>query len=293
MTSVGRTRTCIEVPELVCVNNTLEAITEQFLPRLEELGIPLGQAAILAREWAPLFPLSRSLREFGIPVVGPGARPYRRSRLFASLAEQLCGYIVEPGAQNIRQLERALFHALQDATAQVRLEIFTYEGRITLVRLLREAERLAANPGAVQWLDAMSQATGRILTESGLIDAQHAGLFFASVQEMKADMRGQNIDLANLSIEDLGLFAVPSRALRLMTIHSAKGREFTAVAVINLREGRFPHFHARGAEAVEAEKRLFYVAVTRAARVLMYVAERDQWGNPPSRFLGPNGVRVL
>jgi DNA helicase II / ATP-dependent DNA helicase PcrA len=213
--------------------------------------------------------------------------------LFASLAEQLCGYVVDPGAHNIRQLERALFHAVQDVTGRPHLEIFSYEGRVTLVRLLREAERLAANPGAVRWLDTMSQATGRILSESGLIDAQQAGLFFASVQEMKADMRGQNIDLANLTIDDLGLFAVPSRALRLMTIHNAKGREFGAVAIINLREGRFPHFHARTPDALEAEKRLFYVAVTRAERVLLYVTERDQWANPPSRFLGINGVRMF
>jgi DNA helicase-2/ATP-dependent DNA helicase PcrA len=139
----------------------------------------------------------------------------------------------------------------------------------------------------------MSTATGRILSDSGLIGVEHAGLFFASVQEMKADMRGQRIDLANLTIEDLGLFAVPSRALRLMTVHNSKGREFSAVAIINLREGRFPMFHARTPDAIEAEKRVFYVAVTRAERVLLYVAERDQWGNPPSRFLGANGVGMI
>lgn len=293
MISVGKYRACLDAPELLRVNNTLEAITDDFLPKLQDLGIPLGQAAILAREWAPLFPLSRSLRDRGVPVVGPGARPYRRSRLFASLAEQLCGYVVEPGAQNIRQLERALFHAVQDVTGQPHPPVFSYDGRIMLVRLLREARRLSEHTGAIQWLDAMSEATGRILSEGDLIEAQHAGLFYASVQEMKADMRAQSIDLANLTIEDLGLFAAPSRALRLMTIHNAKGREFTAVAIINLREGRFPHFHARTADAIEAERRLFYVAVTRAERVLTYVAERDQWGNPPSRFLGPDGVHIL
>ena len=74
-------------------------------------------------------------------------------------------------------------------------------------------------------------------------------------------MRRQNVDTANLTIDDLGLFASPSRALRLSTIHYAKGREYTAVAMIGLRQGSFPHFRA---EDVEAEKRLFYVGVTRA-----------------------------
>ena len=198
--------------------------------------------------------------------------------MFASLAEQLCGYLVDPAAHSTRQLERALFHAVQDATARVCLEIFSFTGRVTLVKLLREAERLAQPGGAVQWLDAMSQATGVILHGDGLIDDVHAGLFYASVQEMKADMRGQGVDLDNLTIEDLGLFASPSRALRLSTIHNAKGREFGAIALINLREGRFPHYRA---DDMNAERRLFYVAITRAERVLMYIAEPDQWGNAP------------
>jgi DNA helicase II / ATP-dependent DNA helicase PcrA len=107
---------------------------------------------------------------------------------------------------------------------------------------------------------------------------------------MKADLRGQNVDLANLTIEDLGLFASPDRAVRLTTIHNSKGREYGAVALINLREGRFPHFRA---DDMDAERRLFYVAVTRAERVLMYIAEPDQWGNAPSRFLGQRGVGLV
>ena len=290
MQSVGRYRNFHVVPSLVQTSGTFEAITEHFLPLLTDTGVPFGEAAILAREWAPLFPLSRRLREFGIPVVGPGARPYRRSRLFASLAEQLCGYLVDPAAHSTRQLERALFHAVQDATARVCLEIFSFTGRVTLVKLLREAERLAQRGGAVQWLDAMSQVTGVILHGDGLIDDVHAGLFYASVQEMKADMRGQGVDLDNLTIEDLGLFASPSRALRLSTIHNAKGREFGAIALINLREGRFPHYRA---DDMNVERRLFYVAITRAERVLMYIAEPDQWGNAPSRFLGRDGVGLV
>jgi DNA helicase II / ATP-dependent DNA helicase PcrA len=290
MRGVGPYRDFRAVPTLVKTEGTFEAITEHYLPLLTENRIPLGEAVILAREWAPLFPLSRRLREFGVPVVGPGARPYRRSRLFASLAEQLCGYLVDSAAHNVRQLERALFHAIQDATGRVCLEIFSYAGRVTLVRLLREAERLSRTGGAIQWLDAMSQATGTVLHRDGLIDDVHIGLFYASVQEMKADMRTQRVDLANLTIEDLGLFAAPSRALRLSTIHNAKGREFAAVAVINLREGRFPHYRATD---MNAERRLFYVAITRAERILMYIAEPDEWGNPPSRFLGRDGVRLV
>jgi DNA helicase II / ATP-dependent DNA helicase PcrA len=136
----------------------------------------------------------------------------------------------------------------------------------------------------------MSQATGEILRQAEYFDREQAGLFYASVQEMKTDMRRQNVDTANLTIDDLGLFASPTRALRLSTIHYAKGREYDAVALIGLRKGSFPHYKS---DDVEVEKRLFYVGVTRARKLLMYVAESDRWGNPPSPFLGPAGVHIL
>lgn len=290
MTSEGPEKNCQIEPMLVHGMTAFHAISEYFFPALEELGIELGNATILAKDWASLFNLTRKLRSFGTPVVGPGARPYRRSRTFASLAEQLCGAVIEPRPETIRQLERALFHSIQDITGQPRLDIFTHAGRVVIIRLLKIARRLAENSGAIIWLDNMSQATGEILYQAEYIDREQAGLFYASVQEMKADMHRQNIDTVNLTVEDLGLFASPSRALRLSTIHYAKGREYDAVAIIGLRKGSFPHYRA---EDIEAEKRLFYVGVTRARKFLMYVAETDSWGNPPSPFLGSDGVDIL
>jgi DNA helicase-2/ATP-dependent DNA helicase PcrA len=290
MTAIGKARSYTEAPVFVSTTSTFEAISEHFLPYLADVGIGYGNAIILANVWAVLVPLSRRLREYGVPVVGPGARPYRRSRLFATLAEQLCGAIMDPQIEGSRQLERALFNTILDATGQSRLDVYSYDGRVILIRLLREARRLSEVSGAVMWLDAMSIATGEILVAGELVDRVQAGLFYASVQEMKADMERQRIDIANLTIEDIGLFANPRHALRLATIHYAKGREYGAVALVNLREGALPHVHSRD---IEADKRLFYVGVTRAERVLFYIYERNRWGNPPSRFLGNGGVRVL
>jgi DNA helicase-2/ATP-dependent DNA helicase PcrA len=89
------------------------------------------------------------------------------------------------------------------------------------------------------------------------------------------------------------MFASPDKALRLMTIHEAKGREFAAVAIIGVKEGSFPFYKAKTDEEVEAEKRQFYVAVTRTEQLLMYIYDHDRFGNPPSRFLGPDGVNIL
>ncbi|MFL1379428.1 DNA helicase PcrA [Nocardiopsis protaetiae] len=78
----------------------------------------------------------------------------------------------------------------------------------------------------------------------------------------------------------------------LMTLHSAKGLEFPVVFLTGLEDGVFPHMRTLGDKTqLEEERRLAYVGLTRAER-LLYVsraAVRSAWGspsyNPPSRFL--------
>lgn len=78
----------------------------------------------------------------------------------------------------------------------------------------------------------------------------------------------------------------------MMTIHSAKGLEFPVVFVAGMEEGIFPHTSYEGdPAAVEEERRLAYVAITRARKklYLTHAATRRTYGsvqaNPPSRFL--------
>jgi len=57
-------------------------------------------------------------------------------------------------------------------------------------------------------------------------------------------------------------------AVRLMTVHSAKGLEFSYVFITGLEEGLFPHEKLNNEESIdtEEERRLFYVALTRAKK---------------------------
>jgi DNA helicase II / ATP-dependent DNA helicase PcrA len=80
--------------------------------------------------------------------------------------------------------------------------------------------------------------------------------------------------------------------LNLMTIHNGKGLEFPVVFVVGLEEGLFPHANALGdISAVEEERRLCYVGITRARRFLYLTAaqNRNLWGSfrnmRQSRFL--------
>lgn len=83
-------------------------------------------------------------------------------------------------------------------------------------------------------------------------------------------------------------------SVRLLTIHAAKGLEFPAVFIIGMNQGVFP---SKRSEDLEEERRLFYVAITRAKDnlVVTRAKERIVWGEhteptEPSQFLMEAGI---
>jgi len=78
----------------------------------------------------------------------------------------------------------------------------------------------------------------------------------------------------------------------LMTIHAAKGLEFPYVYIVGMEENLFPSIQSLGSRSdLEEERRLFYVALTRAEKkvTISYADSRYRWGNlticEPSRFI--------
>ena len=91
---------------------------------------------------------------------------------------------------------------------------------------------------------------------------------------------------------DLDSATDDGHAVTLMTVHSSKGLEFDCVFVAGMEESLFPHMNSMGeAAAVEEERRLAYVAITRARKhlYLTCASQRQLFGsthaNPVSRFL--------
>lgn len=100
--------------------------------------------------------------------------------------------------------------------------------------------------------------------------------------------------LEELSLKSqLDEIEAPQDRLNLMTIHNGKGLEFSVTFVVGLEEDLFPHINSKGKlDALEEERRLCYVGMTRAKEYLYLSSSQSRylWGQArmqkPSRFLG-------
>ena len=127
------------------------------------------------------------------------------------------------------------------------------------------------------------EAEGRLMNIEELVNA-------AVEAERQHETLRDFIDHAAL-VSDTDQYKTDAR-VTLMTMHSAKGLEFPVVFMVGLEEGMFPHSRAFESEAdLEEERRLCYVAITRAQRNLYisHAMKRRTFGEEsaaePSRFL--------
>lgn len=182
---------------------------------------------------------------------------------------------------------------------------------------VREALRGPAKKGALSFLKIVHDLGDRIDSAEGVLRAamDRTGYrrFADSLTATEDVDRGENIDellafaaeydereeggirgfLEEISLlTDVDRWASGAERVSLMTVHAAKGLEFDRVAVVGLEEGLFPHARSfEEPEGLEEERRLFYVALTRAREELCLAHSRMRFrtGAPgpqaPSRFL--------
>jgi DNA helicase II / ATP-dependent DNA helicase PcrA len=113
------------------------------------------------------------------------------------------------------------------------------------------------------------------------------------VMENSSDSLGSYLqEISLLTDADNDTDPSENNVVTLMTVHSAKGLEFQCVFVVGMEENLFPsHMSLQSRDDIEEERRLFYVAVTRAMKklTLSFSLTRYKWGSltgcEPSRFL--------
>jgi DNA helicase-2/ATP-dependent DNA helicase PcrA len=154
-------------------------------------------------------------------------------------------------------------------------------------------ERVLARSGLVAALEIERDASaqGRIEAGSRLENLQE---LVGVAQEYEAREEEPSLSgfLQAVSLfSDADAVETESGRVTLMTLHNAKGLEFEAVFVLGLEQNLFPHARSIEEANLEEERRLCYVAITRARErlTLLYARERTLFGqrghNMPSQFL--------
>ena len=301
--------------------------------RMQQLvlsGVSYGDMAVLYRTNAQSRVLEEMLMRAGIPYrIYGGLRFYDRKEIKDVVAYLRC--IVNPSDDvSLRRIINQPKRSIGESTIQ-ELVRYAQEHDMPLYSALVDVpETLSARPRKcvrefgelmnelVLSREDMSVAdfVKHLIQKTGLLsqyekednDESRARVeniqeFLGAVSEYEAGAESPSLDdyLENVAlISDLDQAAEDARYVTLMTVHSAKGLEFPTVFLAGLEEGIFPSGRSlQDDKRLEEERRLCYVAITRAMRRLYisYAAQRMLYNqlnyNAPSRFLGEIPKRLL
>ncbi len=224
----------------------------------------------------------RLRRIINLPPRGIGAKTLETVNRLAA-AEEMCLYSVVADAANYGPLEKVA-------------------GKLTAFsQLIEDLAELQDTLSLPDFYEEVLQRTGyQAMLEAK--DDLESRTRLENVRELKSSIISyvENTDDPSLSgfLEEIALYTdleqydQGAEAVVLMTMHSAKGLEFDHVFLVGLEEGLFPSSRATtSAEELEEERRLCYVAITRAKLTLTitYARQRMLYGHTtygrPSRFL--------
>ena len=306
------------------VHQQAEFVAQRIL-ELREEGIPLRETAVLYRAHHHAMELQMELARRGIPFyVRAGVRFFEQAHIKDVLAHLrfVQNPLDELSFKRVVKLAPGIGAASADALWS-RLEIWAGQGRDPRMELSRaELDQLVppkARPGLAKLRGALgrlsapsmrsqpSEMVRFVLDEAGYREALK--IRYSNFQAREDDVRqladyalqAESLEhlLGDLSLldtlegEDVIEGSDPDERLVLSSVHQAKGLEWRAVFLVWLADGRFPSAPALKDEGgEEEERRLFYVAVTRA-RDELYLCyplmheeqDRARVLMKPSRFL--------
>jgi len=304
-------------PALIAMEgeNTQSRFIAQHILELREEGVPLKEIAVLFRAGYHSFDLEIELARSNIPYVKFGGLKLMET---AHIKDMLAYLRIVENPKDIVSWTRVLL--LCDGVGPVTAERVTDEIIGGLNPLRERADdrirQLARGEEIPAMLDMLREIAGRGVAPGDKVERllryytpvlkarydDHPKRMkdlemFQTIAERYSQLAIMLTDMAleppNESVEDLLPEGHEDEYVTLSTIHSAKGLEWNSVFVMYLVDGRFPvSAAAEDMESMEEERRLFYVACTRAKQRLYLTYPTNIYDratgtilSKPSRFL--------
>ncbi|MGJ4850245.1 DNA helicase PcrA [Bacillota bacterium Meth-B3] len=301
------------------------------LNRLKREGIDPGACAVLYRANAQSRVIEEALVRTGVPYrVYGGLKFYDRKEV-----KDLIAYlraVFNPDDQvSLRRIINEPRRGIGDATVEILADFAARDqiplfvavidhGQIELsgraraavkqfAELLNKLTELRFEQGPSEFLKSVIELTGyqrqyeAVKSDENTARVQNIQELIGALEQYEQQNPDGGLEgfLENVAlVTDLDSMEEGAKALTLMTMHAAKGLEFPCVFVVGLEDGLFPTTRALFDEdKLEEERRLMYVALTRAMRRLYLSSARSRmlFGNrqagPPSRFLDEIPQRLI
>ena len=323
----------IKISRAFSDNEEGKIVAESIMQERAVRGMDYKNFAILYRTNAQSRAMEEALRKLNVPYkIYGGLSFYQRKEI-----KDLIAYFrITFNPNDEEALKRVINYpkrGIGDTTVE-RIIVAADKNNLTLWETIIDAHQYIEprSAGPVANFGTMIQSFQVMAKNSSAYDAalhiaQHSGLLkdlyddksveglsrYENIQELmngiKEFSEREDIEQRTLDIfmQDVALLTNDDNdknpnadTVSLMTIHSAKGLEFPHVYVVGLEENLFPSQMSLNSRSdLEEERRLFYVAITRAEKKLTvsYATSRYRWGSltscEPSRFIDEIDARYL
>lgn len=276
--------------------------------RLNEKGIPLSEMAILVRTNLGAGAIIHKLMEYNIPFIAGDNLPNIYDHW---ITQDLLSYMKIAMGENHR---RHFLRIINRPKRYISRECFDsplvdfqdvldyYEDKEWMLERIDQFEYDLAMLGgmtpyaAIQYIRRgigydiflVEYANQRRMKVEDLIDIldeiQESTREFRSYEEWFVYIDEYRQELKN---QAQNIKKKDTEGIHIITMHSSKGLEFTAVFLVDVNEGISPHKKAVLPEDIEEERRLFYVAMTRAKDFLYIFSPKERYSKDmsPSRFI--------
>ena len=306
-------------------NEEGKIVAENIAQKRSLSGAPYQSFAVLYRTNAQSRAMEEALRKIGIPYkIYGGTSFYQRKEI-----KDLIAYFRLTFNPNDEEaLKRVINYPRRGIgnTSIERIMIAANEHNISLWQVISNAERYldartaaTVTPFSLLIQSFQAAAANNTAFDTAMHIAQHSGILkdlyedksieglsrYENIQELlngikefsdREDIEEKGLDVF---MQDIALLTNEDNdkdpnadTVSLMTIHSSKGLEFPYVHIVGLEENLFPSQRSLNSrDDLEEERRLFYVALTRAEKniYISYATSRYQWGTlnncEPSRFI--------